>query len=71
MMNTGSRLYRTALAFGCCLVLIGLFAVAIFAERPYSTVALALTPIALAGVETAAVLNARRVIAKLQAGGRR
>jgi hypothetical protein len=44
MINTGSRLYLTALAFGCCLVLIGLFAVAIFAERPYSIVALALTP---------------------------
>ncbi len=70
MVNRASRFYLEAIAFGCSLVLLGLFAVAIFAESPYSIVALALTPIPLTGVVTGGRSEARRVIAKLRAGGR-
>jgi hypothetical protein len=53
------------------LAVIALFAVAMFAESPYSIVALCLVPIPFAGMVAVTVLRWRRVLRKLRASRRR
>lgn len=66
MINRGSTSFQLGFASGCLLGLIGLFAVAIFADSPYNIVALCLTPIPLIGIGFAAVARGRNALAKLR-----
>lgn len=69
-MHRGSTSYLLGFAFGCLVVLVGLFAVAIFAESPYSIVALCLVPVPFIGIGFAVVARGRNALAKLRSNRR-
>jgi len=69
-MNRGSTSYSMGFAFGCLVVLVGLFAVAIFAESPYSIVALCVAPIPFAGIGFAVIARGRNAFAILRSNRR-
>ena len=65
-MDRSSPSYQLGFAFGCVLTLAALFAVAIFAETPYSTVALCVVPLPLAGIVFATVARVRSGLTRIR-----
>lgn len=70
MINRASTSYILGFAFVCLLILLGLFAIAIFAEPPFSIAGLCLVPVPLIGIGIAAVARARNARAKVRASRR-
>ena len=66
MIDRRSTSYLLGFAFGCLVIIVGLFAVAIFAESPYSIAALCLVPLPLIGIGFAAIARGRNALAKLR-----
>ena len=70
-MNRSSTSYILGFALVCLIVLVGLFAVAIFADSPYSIVALCITPIPFIAIGFAVVARGRNALAKIRSARRR
>jgi len=70
MINRGSTSYILGFAMVWSIALMGLFAVAIFADSPYSIVALCVTPIPLIAIGFAVAARGRNALAKIRSARR-
>ena len=69
-MNRSSNSYILGYALVWLIFLVGLFAVAIFADSPYSVVALCVTPIPLIAIGFAVAARGRNALAKIRSARR-